>query len=53
MKKLPASYLEPKIFNNQYIVKHQISSGSFGIVYFAFDKNTKEEIAIKCEKEAK
>jgi len=22
MKKLPASYLEPKIFNNQYIVKH-------------------------------
>lgn len=53
MKKLPPSYLEPKIFNNQFIVKHQISSGSFGIVYFAFDKYSKEEVAIKCEKESK
>ena len=49
--KLPASYKDPKIFNNQFIVKNQISSGSFGIVYLAVDKNTKEEVAIKLEKE--
>lgn len=49
--KLPPSYKEPKIFNNKYIVKNQISSGSFGVVYLAHDKNTKEEVAIKLEKE--
>ncbi|CAD8115839.1 unnamed protein product [Paramecium sonneborni] len=51
MIKLPASYRDPKIFNNKYIIKQQISSGSFGIVYLAFDKNTKEEVAVKVEKE--
>lgn len=49
--KLPSSYKDPKIFNNKYIVKGQISSGSFGVVYLAFDKITKEEVAIKLEKE--
>ena len=49
--KLPSSYKDPKIFNNKYIVKSQISSGSFGVVYLAFDKVTKEELAIKLEKE--
>ncbi|CAK71407.1 unnamed protein product (macronuclear) [Paramecium tetraurelia] len=29
MKKLPKSYLEPKIFDNKYIIKNQLSSGSF------------------------
>jgi len=48
---LPASYKDPKIFNNKYIVKNKISSGSFGTVYLAFDKNTKEEVAIKLEKD--
>lgn len=49
--KLPPSYKDPKIFNNKFIVKQQISSGSFGVVYLAFDKVTKEELAIKLEKE--
>lgn len=49
--KLPASYKDPKIFNNKYIIKNQISSGSFGTVYLAFDKTTKEEVAIKLEKD--
>lgn len=50
MSSLPSSYKDPKIFNNQYIVKNQISSGSFGVVYLAFDKTTREEVAIKLEK---
>ncbi|CAD8205423.1 unnamed protein product [Paramecium octaurelia] len=51
MMKLPQSYRDPKIFNNKYIIKQQISSGSFGIVYLAFDKHTREEVAVKVEKE--
>ncbi|CAD8082907.1 unnamed protein product [Paramecium primaurelia] len=51
MMKLPPSYRDPKIFNNKYIIKQQISSGSFGIVYLAFDKHTREEVAVKIEKE--
>ncbi len=53
MKKLPPNYSEPKIFNNQFIIKSKISSGSFGIVYLAYDKYNREELAIKCEKESK
>jgi casein kinase I family protein HRR25 len=49
--KLPSSYKDPKIFNNKFIVKNQISSGSFGVVYLAHDKYTKEEVAVKLEKE--
>lgn len=49
--KLIQQYREPKIFNNKYIIKHQISSGSFGVVYLAYDKHTKEECAIKLEKD--
>lgn len=48
---MPASYRDPKIINNQYIVKQQISSGTFGIVYLGYEKKTKEEVAIKLEKE--
>ena len=51
MMRLPASYREPKIFNNKYIIKNQLSSGSFGVVYLAFDKHTREEVAVKLEKE--
>lgn len=51
MSKLPASYKDPKIFNNQYIITSMISSGSFGVVYLAFDKRTKEQYAVKLEKE--
>jgi len=39
------------VFNNRYLVKKKISSGSFGVVFLGIDKNTKEEIAIKLEKE--
>lgn len=42
--------MEPKIFDNKYIIKQQLSSGSFGIVYLAFHKLTKEEVAVKLEK---
>ncbi|CAD8049965.1 unnamed protein product [Paramecium primaurelia] len=48
--KLPSSYLEPKIFDNKYIVKEQLSSGSFGVVYLAIHKVTREEVAVKLEK---
>jgi len=51
MMRLPASYRDPKIFNNKYIIKQQISSGSFGVVYLAIDKHTREEVAVKIEKE--
>ncbi|CAD8049712.1 unnamed protein product [Paramecium sonneborni] len=50
MKKLPSSYLEPKIFDNKYIIKQQLSSGSFGVVYLAIHKITREEVAVKLEK---
>ncbi|CAD8065708.1 unnamed protein product [Paramecium sonneborni] len=50
MKKLPSSYLEPKIFDNKYIIKNQLSSGSFGVVYLAIHKVTREEVAVKLEK---
>ncbi|CAD8134137.1 unnamed protein product [Paramecium octaurelia] len=50
MKKLPSSYLEPKIFDNKYIIKQKLSSGSFGIVYLAIHKVTREEVAVKLEK---
>jgi len=49
MKKLN-NYKDHKIFNNKYIIKNEISSGSFGIVFLAYDKHTKEEVAIKLEK---
>lgn len=32
-------------------MKKKISSGSFGVVFIGVDKNTKEEVAIKLEKE--
>ncbi|CAD8143420.1 unnamed protein product [Paramecium pentaurelia] len=50
MKKLPSSYLEPKIFDNKYIIKQKLSSGSFGVVYLAIHKVTREEVAVKLEK---
>ena len=48
--RLPSSYMEPKIFDNKYVVKQQLSSGSFGIVYLAIHKVTREELAVKLEK---
>ncbi|KAL4502231.1 hypothetical protein ABPG72_000466 [Tetrahymena utriculariae] len=42
---------ESKIFNNQWILKKKVSSGSFGVVFIGMDKNTKEFVAIKLEKE--
>ncbi|CAD8053830.1 unnamed protein product [Paramecium primaurelia] len=51
MKKLPSSYQEPKIFDNKYIIKQKLSSGSFGVVYLAIHKVTREEVAVKLEKE--
>ena len=51
ISKLQGHYNEPKIFNNQYIVRNQISSGSFGTVYLVHDKITMEEFALKLEKE--
>lgn len=40
-----------RIFNNQFLVKKKISSGSFGVVFLGLDKIGKEEVAIKVEKE--
>ena len=51
MSKLQSHYNEPQIFNNQYIIKHQISSGSFGTVYLVYDRITMEEYALKLEKQ--
>lgn len=53
MKKLASKYQDPKIFNNQFIIKEKLSAGSFGTVYLAFDKYTREEVAIKVEKSLK
>lgn len=33
------------------MVKKKISAGSFGVVFLGYDKNSKEEVAIKLEKE--
>jgi casein kinase 1/casein kinase 1 alpha len=38
-------------FNHQYVVKKKLSAGSFGVVFLGYDKVTKEEVAIKVEKE--
>ena len=42
---------EIKIFNNQYVVKRKISSGSFGVVFLGEDKLTGMEVAMKIERE--
>ncbi|CAD8142709.1 unnamed protein product [Paramecium octaurelia] len=42
--------LQQKIFNNQFVVKKRISSGSFGVVYQGFDLHSQELVAIKVEK---
>lgn len=48
----PSSSNTPKkIFNNQYVVKKKISSGSFGVVFIGFDIISKQDVAIKVEKE--
>jgi serine/threonine protein kinase len=38
------------IFNDCYLAKKKISSGSFGVVYFGIDLRTNESVAIKIEK---
>ncbi|CAD8151025.1 unnamed protein product [Paramecium pentaurelia] len=40
-----------KIFNNQYQILKKLSSGSFGVVFLGIDLLTKQEVAIKIEKE--
>lgn len=43
--------MNTRYFNNQqYQLKRKISSGSFGIVFLAVDTHTKEEVAIKVER---
>lgn len=42
---------EIKMFNNQYLVKKKISSGSFGVVFLGIDKLSGLEVAMKIEKE--
>ena len=37
------------LFNNKYLLKRKISSGSFGTVYQALDTETKKIFAIKLE----
>jgi serine/threonine protein kinase len=39
------------VFNGRFVVKKKISSGSFGVVFLGMDKTTKDEVAIKLEKE--
>ena len=39
------------MFNNQFIVRKKLSSGSFGVVFQGEDKQTGELIALKIEKE--
>ena len=38
------------IYNETYLSKKKISSGSFGVVYFGIDLKTNEAVAIKVEK---
>ncbi|KAM3144750.1 hypothetical protein pb186bvf_003059 [Paramecium bursaria] len=45
------SQRELKVFNNQFIVRKKLSSGSFGVVFQGEDKLTGELIALKIEKE--
>ncbi|CAD8047005.1 unnamed protein product [Paramecium sonneborni] len=40
-----------QIFNNQFVIKKRISSGSFGVVYQGFDLRSTENVAIKVEKQ--
>ena len=37
------------LFNNRYLLKRKISSGSFGTVYHSIDTETKQSVAIKLE----
>jgi len=39
------------VFNNQYVVKKKLSSGSFGVVFLGEDKTNQVEVALKIEKE--
>ncbi|CAD8136389.1 unnamed protein product [Paramecium octaurelia] len=42
--------VQQKIFNNQFVVKKRISSGSFGVVYQGVDLRSSDHVAIKVEK---
>ncbi|CAD8120877.1 unnamed protein product [Paramecium sonneborni] len=43
--------LQNRIFNNQFVVQRKLSAGSFGVVFVGLDQNSKQEVAIKVEKE--
>lgn len=44
------SHTYESIYNDTYLAKKKISSGSFGVVYLGVDLKTNESIAIKVEK---
>jgi serine/threonine protein kinase len=45
-----ANHASENIYNDTYLAKKKISSGSFGVVYFGVDLKTNESVAIKVEK---
>ena len=49
-EKQAAIHTHENIYNDTYLAKKKISSGSFGVVYFGVDLKTNESVAIKVEK---
>ncbi|CAD8066061.1 unnamed protein product [Paramecium sonneborni] len=47
----PQQQQKNKVFNNQYQIVKKLSSGSFGVVFLGQDLLSKQEVAIKVEKE--
>ncbi|CAD8174043.1 unnamed protein product [Paramecium octaurelia] len=47
----PQQQSKTKVFNNQYSIIKKLSSGSFGVVFLGQDIISKQEVAIKVEKE--
>ena len=45
-----ATHANENIYNDTYLAKKKISSGSFGVVYFGVDLKTNDAVAIKVEK---
>lgn len=41
-------FMKPlKIFNNQFILKKQITSNKFGVVFLGLDSNSRGEVVLK------
>ncbi|CAD8153908.1 unnamed protein product [Paramecium pentaurelia] len=47
----PQQQSKTKVFNNQYSIVKKLSSGSFGVVFLGQDIISKQDVAIKVEKE--